>query len=129
MKLSWSTAARNRAWSKAIRRIRPRFDSLASVFAAVELQCPIHEAILVGVTDGRGKDYFEEIPNSDGYFQVLVGFDSSIGLGADHDADLEVALFQQLSRAILACPFASMDRDLVKDVIERWARANLRMDK
>ena len=129
MKLSWSTAARNRAWSKAIRRIRPRFDSLATEFAAIELQSPIHEAILVGVTDDRGKDYFEQIPNSDGFFQVLVGFDPSIGLGADKDRDLEVALFQQLSRAIPACPFATADRYVVKIAIDRWAKVNLKVGK
>ena len=125
MKLSWSTCARNRAWSKAIRRIRPAFDSLETAFAAVELRHPIHEAILVGITDEHGKDYYQEVPNADGYFQALVGFDPTIGLGAENDRRLEIALFEQLSRVILACPFATTDRESVTTAIQSWARANL----
>jgi hypothetical protein len=125
MKLSWSTCARSRAWSKAIRRVRPRFDSLETAFAAVGLRNPIHEVILVGITDERGEDYFEEVPNSDGYFQVLVGFNASINLAVENDRQLEVAVFRQLSRAILACPFARQDQESIKAAIGAWAKANL----
>ena len=97
------------------------------MFAALELKDPIHEAILVGVTDEHDKDFFEEVPNQDGYYQVLVGFDQSIGLAADNDVKLECALYQQLSRAILACPFALPDRGCVKAALDQWAADNLNL--
>jgi hypothetical protein len=99
--------------------------SLEEALAKVDLKHPIHEAILVGITDDRAKDSFEEVPNGDGYYQVLVGFDSSIGLGAENDRQLKFALFQQLSKAILACPFSAPDRESVKAALDAWAGGNL----
>ena len=111
-----------------MRRVRPRFVSLQAAFAKLHLKHPIHERILVGVTDEHGTELFEEIPNADGYHQVIVGFDASIGLAAEDDARREIALFQQLSRAILSCPFSVPDRESVNAALKAWAAANLRAE-
>jgi hypothetical protein len=98
---------------------------LEEVFAAIDLKHPIYRMILVGITDERAKDSFEEIPNGDGYYQILVGFDSSIGLGPENDHRLAVALFSQLSKAILACPFSGTDRETVRAALDAWPAGNL----
>ena len=49
MRLSWSFATRRREFSRAMRRIRPAFESLLAEFSTVSLQHPIHEAVLVGI--------------------------------------------------------------------------------
>jgi hypothetical protein len=125
MKLGWSTCARNRQWSKAMRRIRPRFDSLIAAFDALRLNHPDYEAILVGVTDDHPAEYLKEVPNADRFYQAIVGFDPLIGLGAENDQMLAAALFRQLSRAILTCSFAATDREAVCDMLQAWAGSHL----
>ena len=73
MQLRLSTLARSRAFSKAIRRVRPKFQPLLEAFETVELKHPIHEAILVGITDDRPPDFFEEVETNDSFFQVMAG--------------------------------------------------------
>ncbi len=107
-----------------MRRIRPRFASLVAAFDALKLSHPDYEAILVGVTDSQPAEYLKEIPNADGYHQTTVGFDTSISLGAESDHCLAVALFRQLSRAILECPLAATDRGAVQAMLDEWARTN-----
>jgi len=55
MKISLSIAAQDRLFSKAIRRVRPNFDELFDAFCQVEITNPIHEAILIGLTDSELK--------------------------------------------------------------------------
>lgn len=108
-----------------MRRIRPRFASLVVAFDSLGLQHPDFSAVLVGVTDGRPTDYLNEVPNADGFYQTTVGFDPSIGQGVESDQRLAAALFRQLSRAILACPFAPTDRKAVGDMLDAWEQGHL----
>ena len=49
MRLGLSIASESRQFSRMMRRIRPRIQSLLDAFGEIELQHPIHEAILVQV--------------------------------------------------------------------------------
>jgi hypothetical protein len=87
---------------------------LLDAFASIELANPVHQAILVGLTDDRGPDYFEEIPNGDGFFQVMAG------LGSDRsESDLAREVFTKLRIAASACPFSQPDCEKVRQVFDQ----------
>ena len=115
MKISLSFAAKNPQFLKKIRRIRSDFEDFFDDFSLVDLTNPIHEAILIGVTDSRGDDFFEIIKNRDGYFQTLAGLD-----GFDDDAVLRKKLFLIVSKSILACPFSNPDRGKFHILLKKW---------
>ncbi len=122
MKLLFSVAARNRNFGKAMRRVGSSFDSLRGAFSRIELRHPIHDTILVGLTDDLAPEYYEKVLNKNGCFQVLLG----CPLGADDD-DLKRAVFERLKRAVLACPFSSSDKVAFEKLFREWERVNFAM--
>jgi hypothetical protein len=76
---------------------------------------PIHEALLVGITDDKGPEFFEEVPNRDGFFQVLAGVQTK---GSDLDLTKEV--FNILRRAAKACPFSKPDHETIESVFDEF---------
>jgi hypothetical protein len=113
MELRFSTVARDRRFSKAMRRIRPRFAPLVEAFALVDLTDSIHQAILVIVTDERGPECFEEMPNSDGFFQVMAG----VRIGQS-DLELTRDVFCILRRAATLCPFSKPDHETMQRLFD-----------
>jgi hypothetical protein len=113
MELSFGALARNRSFSKAMHRIRPRFDALLEAFGRTQLVNPIHQAILVGITDDKGPEFFEEVPNRDGYFQVLAGVDLPAS-----DSILARQVFAILRRAAQTCPFSMPDQETIQSVFD-----------
>src|SRR5215471_5994160 len=106
MQLRFSVLARDRAFSKAMRRVRAKIQPLLDAFEATELNNPIHEAILVGITDDKRPEFFEEVENNDGFFQMLAG--------CSHrrtDNDLTADVFDILQRAVCRCPFTAPDHE------------------
>jgi hypothetical protein len=95
-----------------MRRIRPAVEPMLDALSRVPLANPIYEAILVGVTDDKPSGYFEEIPNADGFFQVLTGVD-----GTSEDDDLLTAVVAALRAAVEACPFSTPDKNALTEVI------------
>lgn len=69
MKILLSVGAENRHFAKNIRLVRPSFDSLFLAFSLVKMVDPIHDAILIGVTDAKSDGYFEIIPNKEVFFK------------------------------------------------------------
>ncbi|MCE9546490.1 MAG: hypothetical protein K8T25_13370 [Planctomycetia bacterium] len=76
---------------------------------------PIHSAILVGITDEKTPQFFEDVPNDDGGFQIIAGCTST-----ESDAQLADDVFNILHRAAMACPFSNADRHLVDKVFEQF---------
>ena len=109
-----------------MRRIRPKFESLFAEFEAQELQNPIHEAILVGVTDSIGSEEMQVIPNREGFFQVLCGFGDQTSFIPANDRSLEVALYERLLRAVENCPFSKPDKSIMLALLRNWADRELR---
>ena len=91
----------------------------------MSLQHPIHEAVLLGICDDKEDTFFEEIPNKDGFFQVLMGFDSTIALTGQNDSTLKQAVFGKLRRAVDSCPFSRPDREAFERLLDGWAERNL----
>lgn len=113
MDLRFSVLASDRDFARAMRRIRPRFAPLVEAFAKMELLNPIHQAILVGITDTEKTDFFEEVPNRDGYFQVLAGVRVT-----DSDWDLAKQVLDILRRAATVCPFSKPDHEKIQRVFD-----------
>lgn len=111
MQLRFSVLARNRTFSKAMRLVRLKIQPLLDAFEATELAHPIHEAILVGITDDKDAQYFEEIENNDGFFQVIAGCRQN---GTIEEFARDV--FEILQRAVRLCPFATPDRETFEDL-------------
>jgi hypothetical protein len=114
VKLQFSVAARNRKFSKAMDRIDPRFTALTDAFEGVELAHPIHEAILVLITDDKDSGFLEEVENNDGFFQVMAGCSLRGG-----DDELAEDVFEILLKAMRLCPFATPDHETFEALFER----------
>ena len=114
MQLQLSVLARYRLFSKAMRRTRMRLQPVMDAFENVSLEHPIHEAILVLVTDDDQPEFFQKIENKDGFFQVLAGC-SLRGT----DDELAEDTFEILRRATILCPFATPDREQFEALFER----------
>lgn len=109
MHFSIGIASETRAFGKAMRRIRPGFDALVASFAAQPLAHPIHEFLLVGLTNSQPLGFLEEAPNRDGAFQVLCGL-GPWEHGPERDAELRRMAWDAVRRSIEACPFSAPDR-------------------
>ncbi len=114
MQLRFSVLARDRMFSKAMRRVRGKLQPLLDAFEAVEMTDPIHEAILVGVTDDQPSDFFDEVENNDGFFQVLAGVEFT-----GSDDELTQTVFDILRKASDACPFSNPDREAFDALFDR----------
>jgi len=97
-----------------MRRIRPRFQPLLDEFASVELDHPIHTALLVGITDDQPQGFLEEVENNDGYFQVIAGCSSG-----KTDGELAHDVFMILENAVRLCPFSEPDHERFNAVFQR----------
>ena len=106
MNIFLSVAAQDPHFSKMVRRIRPNFEPFFQAFSTVELVNPIHEAILIGLTDAKPSGYLEVIPNRDGFFQVIVGMTFPLS-----DIESKASLVSILEQVIQACPFSKPDKD------------------
>ncbi|MEX0676769.1 MAG: hypothetical protein WD063_06810 [Pirellulales bacterium] len=115
MRLEFSAFARERSFAKAMHRIRPKLQPLLDELATIELQHPSYEAILVGITDDKDSEFFEEVPNDDGYFQVIAGCAPS-----ESDSELAQQVFEILRQAVRACPLASADHELCEALFGRF---------
>lgn len=121
MKLLIGLAVKDRLFGKAVRRVLPYFESLRTEFNTVELTDPIHDAILVGLTDDREPSFFKETLNNNGNFQVLMGCPLIA-----NDEDMKKAIFERLERAVMVCPFSTPDKTNVVELFQKWADANLK---
>jgi hypothetical protein len=115
MYLRISVAASDRLFAKAMRRIRPRFEKLLRDFENTQFVHPIHEAILVGITNDEGESFFQEISNDQGFFQVIAGCPSG-----EPDDKLACAVFKGLWKAVHACPFSQTDRRSTEDLFKKY---------
>jgi hypothetical protein len=114
MDLRLSVLARDRAFSRGMHRIRPRLQPLLDAFRQAELQHPIHEAILVSVTDVKEPGFVQEIENDDGFFQVIIGCRTSRS-----DDELVRVVFEILLQAVRLCPFSTPDHEMFERLFEK----------
>jgi len=115
MNVSLSVASRDRRFSKAMQRVRKEFDSFFREFATLKLNNPIHEALLIGVTDDMSHGVIQVVPNKEGYYQVLVGCAAPMT-----DAELKEWLYHVLERVFAQCPFSESDKAIALALLAQW---------
>ena len=120
MKLALSAAVETRDFSRKFHRVRKKFDSLIEQFSKVEMVNPIHDAILVGVTESMPPIYFAEVRNRDGFFQILAGVDGTLA-----QDQLERCIFSIVERAVRECPFSNPDREKFLELLQQWRESDL----
>lgn len=125
MRLSLSIAAKSNAFTKAIRRIRPKFDSLFAAFEAKVLNNPIHEAILIGVSDSMNIEEVRIIPNKDGFFQAICGFGEQTSFLPENDRSLELMLVERIQHVVEKCPLTNTDKAMMLTLLRDWATLEL----
>ncbi|WP_157632221.1 hypothetical protein [Variovorax sp. CF313] len=115
MKINLGVAAQTPQFSKKMRRIRPAFELLFDDFSNIKLTNPIYDSILIGVTDSQSVDYFEEIKNREGYFQILAGMSGDFS-----DEKAKELIFEIVKKSIQACPFSRPDKELLMRFLDEW---------
>jgi hypothetical protein len=120
MELRLNVGTGNRFFAKAMLRVRPSLEQFLEGFCEVVSSRSSCDAILVGVTDDKPADYFEEIDNTEGFFQVVVGCPY-----LRDDVELTKAVFDRLVRAIKACPMPATDTNAALAFAEDWRRSAL----
>jgi hypothetical protein len=118
VRISLSVAVTNRQFGKNVRAVRPFFVTMFEEFGAVELENPIHEAMLIAITDGEPEGSFKKIANKDGYFQILAGVKPS----AEGD-ELKATIFSIICKAVNECPFSQPDKRAFRLWIDTWSKA------
>ena len=123
MKLGLSIASDSRQFSRMMRRIRPRVQSLIDAFDSVDLRNPIHDALLVGVSNSLPADRCDVVPNDDSFFQLQIGWPTNCDLSPDgDDANVEL-LVAILRRAAAECPFSEPDAVTIRSLFDDWTHA------
>lgn len=116
MKISYSFAVRDRAFSNAMRRIRHAFLPLLAKLGEIQMKGPSPKAILIGVVDEMPDGSFKRVRNSDGYFQELVGCTAKTS-----DAALKHRVFVILRESVSRCPLEDADRQSLASVFDELA--------
>jgi hypothetical protein len=114
LKLSLSIAARDRLFAKTMRRLLPEFDRLKVDVSTIEMVNPIHEAMLIGMSDEQPAGSFEVVSNHDGFFQVLAGVEWP-ATGEQLKTSMEAIICE----AIYRCPFSQPDRSQFSELLAR----------
>lgn len=109
MRFRLSVAARSRAFSRAMRRVRPTVQLAIDNLAQVELKHPTWNEVLVGITDEHGDTYNETVQNNDDSLQVLVGFPNDIDLSPANDRAILTAMLGQLQSVVRKCGLTPED--------------------
>jgi hypothetical protein len=113
MDIRLGVIAKDRAFSKAVRRARALVEPVIASLAKVRLECPLWSAILVAITDDELPGSFREVPNSEGYYQVTAGCSWPQG-----DAELAQEILLVLRRTVTECGFALADCDALLKAFE-----------
>lgn len=121
MRLALSIASDSRQFSRMMRRVRPRIQPLLDAFPSVELCHPIHDQLLVGVSNSLPADHCEIVPNSDSYFQVAMGWPADSDLSPTGDDANITRLAALLRRAVTLCPFSDPDSDAMLALFNNWS--------
>ena len=106
-----------------MRRIRPSVQPLIDAFAAIELHDPIHDHLLVGVSNSLPPERCDVIPSDDSCFQLLAGWPPDSDLSPDGDAVNLRTLLSILRRAASECPFSDPDAAAIRSLFDNWTQA------
>lgn len=97
-----------------MRRLLADFDPLKAEFSTIEMVDPIHEAVLIGISDEKPPGSFEIVSNRDSFFQVLAGVEWPAT-----DENLKTLIEAIICEAIRRCPFSQPDKSQFSQLLVR----------
>lgn len=121
MRISISTAARNRAFSRASRRVHGKVQSTLDQIAATELRDPTWETVLLIIADELDDHAISEIPNNDDLLQLQTGFPSLDDYTPANDPRIFRAFLTQIGLAVDQCGLTPSDRDRIFAILKMAA--------
>ena len=117
IELSISVVSSNRFLSKAVRRVRPRFEEIISLVINRKQINPISLEFILLISDEPGE---KEIDEGDGVFILQVGIDKKLSLRPDDDDLLFLYIASMLRLLIEKCPLSTVDREEVLTMFDTW---------
>jgi hypothetical protein len=105
MRICLGCATRHREFSRMFQRVYNALQPMTHAFESLNIDHPDYVAVLLGVTDDERSDYFEVVPNTDHFFQVVVGCPPDIT-----EQRLGEHLIKTLLRVVRECPLSAADR-------------------
>ncbi|GAB7260383.1 hypothetical protein [Dickeya ananatis] len=117
MNFSIAVVSKNRAYTKAYRRVMVDIQPLIEALENADMKCPIGDSILIMASDkGVLKPYeLVEIPNKEALFQYAVGIKEYIS-----DDELKNDLFLILRGVVKKVPFAIPDHEQYENIFREW---------
>ena len=117
IELSISVVSSNRFLSKAVRRVRPRFEEIISLVINRKQINPISLEFILLISDEPGE---KEIDQGDGVFILQVGIDKKLSLRPDDDDLFFLYIASMLRLLIEKCPLSTVDREEVLTMFDTW---------
>ncbi len=118
MELRLSTAARNRAFSKAVRRIGPSIESLLSNIQLTELTDPTWSTVRLTLTDELQFGNINETGADDGVLQLCAGFPVFADWSPENDANIRTAITDTIRLALDQCGLTPSDREMLHSCLQ-----------
>ncbi|PHM29580.1 hypothetical protein [Xenorhabdus budapestensis] len=117
MKFSIVVVSKNRAYTKAYRRVFGDIQAIIEELEKVDMECPIGDSVLIMASDEDNIQPYElvEIPNKDALFQYTVGIEKYRS-----DDELRKDLFLILKLVIEKVPFANPDHEQYGSIFRVW---------
>ena len=121
MRISISTAARNRAFSRAYRRVHGKVQSTLDEIASIELRDPTWATVLLIIADELDDQAISAISNNDDLLQLQTGFPSLNDFTPANDPTIFRAFLTQIGLAVNQCGLTPSDRDRIFAILDMAA--------
>lgn len=118
MQISLSTAARNRAFSRACRRVHDAVQATLERIEATELGDPTWETVLLIIADELDAHTVSAIPNNGDILQLQTGFPKLDDYTPANDSAIFHAFLTQIGLAVDQCGLTPSDRERIFAILE-----------
>jgi hypothetical protein len=117
MQIQLSIAARNRQFSRAMKRVRPLVQDKLNLIEELRLKNPTWDVVLLAITDEYDFDRLEIIPNNDDVLQIINGFPSALDLSQSNDANICSAVLQCVRNSVHECRLTPDDYAMIEAIL------------
>ena len=118
MQIRLSIAARNRQFSRAMRRVRPLVQAKLELIEELRLKDPTWDVVLLAITDEYDVDRLDIIPNNDDVLQIINGFPAALDLSQSNDANIISAVLQCVRNSVHQCRLTPDDYAMVDAILK-----------
>jgi hypothetical protein len=118
MQIKLSIAARNRQFSRAMRRVRPAVQAKLDLIEAHGITNPTWDVVLLAITDEYDSDRLDIIQNNDDILQIINGFPSELDLSQSNDENIRLAVLKCVRNAIVECGLTPNDFAAIDAILD-----------